>query len=101
MCGEPRRWDFRACADVVPFGTREVEDDLPGFAVNFLLGGGEGAEEEVANVSHDGRAVRSWAPKRRRRERKSLMGTADLNSERPAKSSAASSADLSCFRRRR
>src|SRR6266436_1677213 len=45
--------------------------------------------------------MRSWAWKRRRRERKSLMGTAERNSVRPATSSAERLAALSSFCRRR
>src|SRR5216683_6562790 len=44
--------------------------------------------------------MRSWAWKRRRRERKSLMGTAERNSVRPATSSAERLAALSSFCRR-
>jgi len=37
---------------------REIKDDLLGLAINLLLDGGEGAEEQVTGVSHDGSASR-------------------------------------------
>jgi hypothetical protein len=39
-------------------GAREVDDHLLGLVTNLLLDGGEGAEQEVAGVIHDGGAAR-------------------------------------------
>ena len=49
---------------IVAARTREVDDDLglvPVFGMEFAVDGGEGAEEQVAGVGHDGGAARGNA----------------------------------------
>ncbi len=45
----------------VALGFRHVDDDSPWLAGFFLLDRGEGAEEEVASIGHDGSAARGDA----------------------------------------
>jgi hypothetical protein len=45
-------------AGLAAVGFRHVNDDLLGVAINLLLDGGKGAEEQVTGVSHDGSASR-------------------------------------------
>jgi len=51
----------RFAGERVALGAREVDDDLGlvfEFGMEFALDGGEGAEEQVAGVGHDGGAAR-------------------------------------------
>src|SRR5882724_7330106 len=50
----------RFAGERVALGAREVDDDLGlvfEFGMEFVLDGGEGAEEQVAGVGHDGGAA--------------------------------------------
>jgi hypothetical protein len=51
----------RFAGERVTLGAREVDDDLRfvfEFGMDFVLDGGEGTEEQVAGVGHDGGAAR-------------------------------------------
>jgi hypothetical protein len=67
----------------VAVGARHINDDSLWLVGFFLVEGGEGAEQEVAGEGHDGGAARGDAIlglESSRRERNSLIGTADLSS---------------------